>query len=522
MRAENDRAGRLTRRHLRSGPALISFAVALVLGAGGALFVVLGKDVLVNPLLAIAAGAVHALATILIATVVIELVNAIRDEMWSDLPPLVLVPLALLGAGCVVVCVVIDRLVAHSRFPDHYDAVYVTVVLLMSLAALAVTVRVLRPDRHRGQTLAVSAILAVVGLVTGVLFIGGWAGFSAYQRNRQVPNGPELARLAPIEGITGTYVALGDSYSAGEGLRPFDQFTTSDQASGGTGCHRSSRAYPRLLRFASPSPAELFVACSGAVKHDLYAPHRRGDRADAVVVAPQLDDKVHPEVGLVTLSIGGNDVVFSKVVVHCFLHVDCLDSTFRSPRDDPGRDLRFPPTQPLRSWADDALVLVRTKVDDLYPKLRAQFPNARIIVVGYPYLFPDRGAPVFDLSDCQSILRRFSRGERRDVRALQDELNATLYEAAVGAGIEFVSPAAGWNGHEPCGTDAQYTNSIKPFVQFETAANIVDGGTFHPNAAGQRELARLVTCYLAANRERPALDAAAPAPGSLANPVPGC
>ena len=250
--------------------------------------------------------------------------------------------------------------------------------------------------------------------------------------------------LEPIEGITGTYVALGDSYSAGEGLRPFDQFTTSDQASGGTGCHRSSpHAYPRLLRFEAPSPAERFVACSGAVKHDMYNPHRTGDSADSVVIAPQLDGEVHPEVGLVTLSIGGNDVVFSKVVVHCFLHVDCLDSTFRAPRDVPDRDLRFPATQPLRSWAEEALVLVRGKVDDLYPKLRAQFPNARIIVVGYPYLFPDRGAPVFDLSDCQSMLRRFARGERGEVRALHDELNATLYEAAVSAGIEFVSPAAG-------------------------------------------------------------------------------
>ena len=97
-----------------------------------------------------------------------------------------------------------------------------------------------------------------------------------------------------------------------------------------------------------------------------------------------------------------------------------------------------------------------------------------------------------------------------------------LYGAAVDAGIEFVSPAAGWSGHEPCGGEGQFTNSIKPFVQFATMSKFVDGGTFHPNAAGQRELARLVTCYLAAHPTAPVLDPSAAPPGSLADPVADC
>ena len=183
--------------------------------------------------------------------------------MWSDLPPLVLVLLAMVGAGCVVVCVVIDRLVVHSRFPDHYDAVYVTVVVVMSLAALAVTVRVLRPDRHRGQVLAVSSILAVVGLVAGVLGIGGWAGVSAYQRNRHVPAGPDLAQLAPIEGITGTYVRSATPTRRARACGRSISSRRRTRASGGTGCHRSSppseaaalRGRRRRRNDSSPAPA---------------------------------------------------------------------------------------------------------------------------------------------------------------------------------------------------------------------------------------------------------------------------
>ena len=67
-----------------------------------------------------------------------------------------------------------------------------------------------------------------------------------------------------------------------------------------------------------------------------------------------------------------------------------------------------------------------------------------------------------------------------------------LYEEAVKAGIEFVSPAAAWDGHEPCGDRGQYTNSVKLIV----APNIVDGGSFHPNHDGQKALAALVACYL--------------------------
>ena len=88
----------------------------------------------------------------------------------------------------------------------------------------------------------------------------------------------------------------------------------------------------------------------------------------------------------------------------------------------------------------------------------------------------------------------------------------------MGAGIEFVSPAAIWDGHEPCGSKGQYTNSFKAIFSFK---NPVDGGSFHPNVHGQEALARLVACYLNVYRShRPSSSAGGPAPTPAAA-VPG-
>ena len=62
----------------------------------------------------------------------------------------------------------------------------------------------------------------------------------------------------------------------------------------------------------------------------------------------------------------------------------------------------------------------------LYGKLRQSYPNARIVAIGYPYLFPG-GRAGLQPNDCASILRRFSLVERTGIRALSDQLNNALY-----------------------------------------------------------------------------------------------
>lgn len=84
-------------------------------------------------------------------------------------------------------------------------------------------------------------------------FIGDYFG-----EEKPPPSGEAL----DIELPPGRYVALGDSYSAGEGLAPF-QAGTEDVGQGSDRCHRSNQhAYPLLLDFAPPR-RKLFRACSG-------------------------------------------------------------------------------------------------------------------------------------------------------------------------------------------------------------------------------------------------------------------
>ena len=435
----------------------------------------------------------------------------------------------LLASGAIAACaialaIIVDVRHAHQAFGIGGGA-YIFWVALVIVVVNAVTLNYLSPRTQRAQAPSVAAVVSYTSLSGGAVALILTLVVMAYWRNNEPVGGPPLYKLPEVPAIIGDYVALGDSYSAGEGLHPFEAFTDSDHGHLGDGCHRSQSAYSQLLRFAPPTPAKRFVACSGALAHDVFHTNTitYGD-GQTLVVPAQVRDGQHPEVGLVTITVGGNDVVFSKVVTHCFRQTNCLHVQFHKPNDIPDRDLLLPPDQPLESWATAAIGTVKDKVDDLYPALQTAYPNARIIVIGYPYLFPDRHAPFLNLTDCQTILRRFDHTERGEIRKLQDLLNQTLHDSAVAAGIEFISPAAGWSGHEPCGTGGeQYTNSIKPFlVSPLTGLTPGDGGTFHPNVAGQREFARLLTCYLIANPQAPTATIGEDPLGSRTNPIPDC
>jgi len=328
----------------------------------------------------------------------------------------------------------------------------------------------------------------LLGAGLGVILAAGYLGISAWYENNDSPPGHSLP--AAIAGLHGNYVALGDSYSAGEGLPPFRDHT--DQ----TKCDRSARsAYPdlllKLLHRQDPQATMSFTACSGALEGEILGPtHRIGG-----LVPPQITGRVDPSVGLVTLTIGGNNAIFSKVVMTCLLSGNCLDKQFPPPGIHEATAVPIPPGKLLSQWGPATIVQIGKQDATLFRILRHDFPNARIVVIGYPYLFPTRPGPGFPFLPpaCSSILDRLSAHERTGIRTLQDEFNSRIYEEAAASGIEYVSPVAIWDGHEPCGASGQYTNSVKPYLNFP---NPVNGGSFHPNAGGQQTLAALVGCYL--------------------------
>jgi len=337
-------------------------------------------------------------------------------------------------------------------------------------------------------------LTGMLGAALGVVVAVAYLGISAWHENQDVPAGHSMP--AAVTGIHGGYVALGDSYSAGEGLTPFAPGTAA------TSCDRSvNSAYPdlliKLLRRQDPGASFSFTACSGALISQILMPTHR-----ATLVPPQISGTVQPSVGLVTLTIGGNNAIFSKVVLTCLESGNCLDQSFPPPGVSEATQKRIPVGPLLAQWGPATIAQIGDQDASLFRTLRTDFPHARIVVVGYPYLFPSRAAPGFPFfpPECASILNRLNVTERAGIRTLQDELTSRTYEAAAVSGVEFVSPVAIWDGHEPCGASGQYTNSVKPYLNFP---NPVNGGSFHPNAGGQQTLASLVACYLDANPQPP-------------------
>ena len=120
------------------------------------------------------------------------------------------------------------------------------------------------------------------------------------------------------------YVALGDSFSAGEGVPAFEPGTDTDitlESGPENACHRSERgSYSRRL-VADPEvggnilPAD-FAACSGAVARDLETPNPDNEGEPAQI------DHLNEFTNLVTLTMGGNDIGFGDIAALCTM-LDC-------------------------------------------------------------------------------------------------------------------------------------------------------------------------------------------------------
>ncbi len=141
-----------------------------------------------------------------------------------------------------------------------------------------------------------------------------------------VPVGVASAETRPTTASAAAgvrFVALGDSYSSGEGLYLYSTGTdtSSDR------CHRSPLAYGPLLSYVDRQHRGFaFVACSGATTADLSAPNHLYPTE-----APQLA-ALSSATRTVTLTLGGNDVGFRRP---------------SAPASDPERGPR-PPVRPTR------------------------------------------------------------------------------------------------------------------------------------------------------------------------------
>jgi hypothetical protein len=81
-------------------------------------------------------------------------------------------------------------------------------------------------------------------------------------------------------------------------------------------------------------------------------------------------------------------------------------------------DIRPRAVDVLAQWVHDQLVKLRGDLVDLYARLRDAAPHARIVVLGYPPLFPEHGSGESGLRGtvCRLAFNLFSPSERELIR----------------------------------------------------------------------------------------------------------
>lgn len=281
-----------------------------------------------------------------------------------------------------------------------------------------------------------------------------------------------------IAGVTwvapkGLYVALGDSFSAGEGNPPYLSGTDSK---GYDRCHRSTFGYPFDVNLDDGfyAPNFSFHACSGAVIRD-FASANAGNHEPAQLSWLR---SAGTRTKLVTLSVGGNDAYFAKVIQACF------EATF----------LNFSCQNVWNGAMVGAIRLMSTNTPSnplslaqLYKRVAADAPNAQIIVVGYPRFFPP--SPGFFCSTGAGPTY-WDKGQMSWLNEKVKEGDNAISSAVAATGNSRIHYVAGsydaFNGHERC-THEPYYNGI-----IGSLDENVSVGSFHPNMKGQRRLAQLV------------------------------
>jgi hypothetical protein len=343
-----------------------------------------------------------------------------------------------------------------------------------------------------------------------------------------------------------TYVALGDSYSAGEGNldrrnggwvdlngRP-DKTPTA-----GDGCDRSWLSYPR--RAASwmstvpkfPRMQFVFLSCSGVTTTDIWsgspAPSY-GLRGASTrhMEGVQLDDT--PDLRharIVTITAGANDIGWSPVGVLCNPEgiVHSGDGAWaHEARSSSGRGetvVKGEHTQPASRKCNhsSATPFVKGSLSTIerleptlvatYAHVKAAAPHAALYVMGYPYLVPPSPSPAALKSGCDSI----PGSEMGSLARIEVALDTAVRDATRVVGAVYVDP----NGATP--EDFPAHTLCSSSVWFNGLMNVLSY-SYHPDATGQVKLFEYLRSSIDAHGLAPrAASGARPTARAPASPI---
>lgn len=325
-------------------------------------------------------------------------------------------------------------------------------------------------------------------------------------------------------------VSLGDSFSSGEGIEPFygqekawtDRVVDKDWLA-----HRSTKSWPSLLEIKYPDgsssgtmsnykvtdtvPSQeykwYFAAVSGAVtsninyidenadpsQHKYY--HKKEVRKKEVYndelrtewLPPQLEIfntiSENDAVDYVTLTIGGNDVKFTQIIVDVATSVPFI----YNPLDKQLEDL----------WKEDNINSVKEKLTDTYMRIQnAAGPQAAIIVAGYPELLDDEdgGGAHISKEEARKVNESVVKFNYDVLKKLVEDLDNSM-------NIHFVDVIPEFNkdgGHQAY-KDNDWINGID-IIKKDNDLNrkaLSSAYSVHPNAEGAKAYARCVNAKIA-------------------------
>ncbi len=243
---------------------------------------------------------------------------------------------------------------------------------------------------------------------------------------------------------SGLYIALGDSFAAGLGAK--DYILSSGN------CFRSRNAFSidevyGIANIFNFTPK--FYACSGATTKTLLKYQIEKHKS------------LFKKAKLITVVIGGNNVNFAEVLTFCLFNKDCQNYFSNK-------------LISLQKTIDNQIY----KLTNTFKKLKKVSPNAQILVLGYPYLFNRNYNEFCDIN------RFIELEEQEFLNNMTDRLNHVIENAALNAGINYLSVTEAFSGHEICSEDS-WISSFDP-----TENALIE--SFHPNARGQKAYADVI------------------------------
>ena len=274
---------------------------------------------------------------------------------------------------------------------------------------------------------------------------------------------PAAAQARPAGGpFTGPFVALGDSYAAGN-LIPSSPSGTP------AGCLRSSHDYGADAAAALGATGYVDATCTGATAADMTSPQ-------SVLLgtnAPQFS-RLAADDSVVTLTIGGDDIGFLGILETCAKL--SLTDLFGNPCQ---RHYTTGGTDRLAA----AINATASKVAAVLTGIHDAAPSARVLVVGYPDILPTTGHGCWPLVP-------FAFGDVPYLRGIEIDLNQMLARTAAANNAVFVDTYKATIGHDACA--APSVKDVEGLIPASPAY------PFHPNRRGELVMADQVVAALTA------------------------